>query len=79
MEQIILEVLIRNGPWAALFLWALWDKSRLINRIMEENAKREERLITCLEGKIDNVSDEVSEVKNDIKELKGAIRMGLEH
>lgn len=49
MEQAVVDALAQNGPWAALFIWALIEGRKMINRIMDESKIREERLLNALD------------------------------
>lgn len=51
-----------QGPWALLFVILLFW-------VLKENAKREERLISCLDelsSKYDTISKDVGEIKDSI-------------
>lgn len=71
MEQEVVKMAVSQGLWAVLFVVLLFY-------VLKENAKREERLLTCLDilGKqYENLSRDIGEVKDDVKELKGRARI----
>lgn len=66
MEQEILKIAASQGPWAVLFV-------ALFYYVLRENAKREERLLSCLDKlgeQYESLSRDIGEVKDDVKELK---------
>jgi hypothetical protein len=63
MEQGVLEFFITQGPWALLFVM-------LFFYVLKQNAKREDRLISCLEelsAKYDTIAKDVGEIKELVK------------
>lgn len=71
MEQEVVKMAVSQGLWAVLFVVLLFY-------VLKENTKREERLLTCLDilGKqYENLSRDIGEVKDDVKELKGRTRI----
>lgn len=66
LEQEILKIAASQGPWAVLFV-------ALFYYVLRENAKREERLLSCLDKlgeQYESLSRDIGEVKDDVKELK---------
>jgi len=62
LEQITLDFFSSQGPWAFLFVILLFW-------VLRENAKREERLISCLDelsSKYDTIARDVSDIKDSI-------------
>ncbi|HOV79349.1 MAG TPA: BhlA/UviB family holin-like peptide [Bacillota bacterium] len=76
MEQEIIKLAASQGLWAVLFV-------ALLFYVLKENAKREDRLMVCLEKMgtqfdgiskdLGDVKDEVKEIRDDVKELKGRV------
>ncbi len=67
MEQELIKLAVSQGIWAALFV-------ALLFYVLRTNEKREERLLTCLDTlghQYEKLSDDIGEVKSDVKELKG--------
>lgn len=61
------KLIASQGVWALLFVL-------LLVYVLKQNAKREERLMTCLEGltgSYKDLSKDVTDLKDDVKELKG--------
>lgn len=54
-----------QGPWALLFVILLFW-------VLKENAKREERLISCL----DELSSKYDSISRDVSDIKEAITKG---
>ncbi len=69
MESEIIKVAIKEGLWAALFVGLLFY-------VLRTNEKREDRLLECLENlgqQYENLSRDMGEVREDVKELKGRV------
>ncbi|HOV80323.1 MAG TPA: BhlA/UviB family holin-like peptide [Bacillota bacterium] len=69
MEQEIIKLAASQGLWAVLFV-------ALLFYVLKENAKREERLLSCLDAlgkQYESLSRDIGEVKDDVKELKGRV------
>ena len=63
MDASTLSFFATQGPWALLFVLLLFW-------VLRENAKREERLIKCLDDlapKIDGIVHDLGEIKEQIK------------
>lgn len=63
MEQGLLDFFKTQGPWALLFVM-------LFFYVLKENARREDRLIRCLEelsAKYDTIAKDVGEIKDMVK------------
>lgn len=76
MEDTIVKVLLNFGPFAVLLFYVMREFKNMINRIMDENEKREERLYSCLENLSSEykcLSADVGEIKSDVKDLKEKI------
>jgi len=69
VEQEITKMAASQGLWAVLFV-------ALLFYVLQENAKREDRLLECLERlgeQYEEMSRDVGEVRDDVKELKGKV------
>lgn len=76
MEEGILKLAMTQGIWAVLFV-------ALLFYVLQNNEKREERLLKCLEqmgeqyealaDDVKETRDDVREVREDIKELKRSV------
>lgn len=69
VESEILKSALKEGLWAVLFV-------ALLFYVLRTNEKREERLLNALDvlGKqYENLSKDMGEVKDDMKELKGRV------
>lgn len=60
LEAEVVKIAASQGVFAVLFV-------ALLFYVLKHNEKREERLMSCLES----LTRDVSEIKNDIEELKG--------
>lgn len=70
MEQEIIRLATSQGLWAVLFV-------ALLFYVLRENAKREERLLSCLDNltrEYDSLSREVNIVKGDVCEIKEDVK-----
>jgi len=70
LENEIIRYAASQGLWAVLFV-------ALLFYVLRENAKREERLLQCLEKlshEYESLSRGVCEVRDDVKELKVRIK-----
>lgn len=64
MEQGLLEFFKTQGPWALLFVM-------LFFYVLRENARREDRLIRCLE----ELSDKYETIAKDVCEIKDIVKL----
>lgn len=64
MEAEIIKMAASQGIFAVLFV-------ALLFYVLKHNERREERLMNCLE----KLTEDVGEIKNDIEELKGKVRI----
>ena len=64
MEAEVMKMAASQGIFAVLFV-------ALLFYVLRHNERREERLMNCLE----KLTEDVGEIKNDIKELKGKVRI----
>ena len=62
MDSEIIKMAASQGLFAVLFVVLLFY-------VLKHNEKREERLMACLE----RLTEDVGEIRNDIKDLKGKV------
>jgi hypothetical protein len=66
LESEILKTAIKEGLWAVLFV-------ALLFYVLRTNEKREDRLLNALDAlgkQYENLSKDLGEVKDDVKELR---------
>lgn len=68
MESEIIKMAVSQGIWALLFV-------ALLFYVLKQNAKREDRLLNCLE-KLDGIAVDVRETRVDVKDIKEVAVMG---
>lgn len=69
METEMLKLAASQGFFAVLF-------TGLLFYVLKENAKREDRLLACLDAlgrQYENLSRDIGEVRDDVKDLKGKV------
>lgn len=70
LEEGILKLAMTQGIWAVLFV-------ALLFYVLQNNEKREERLLKCLEQmgeQYEVLSADVKETREDIKEIREDVR-----
>lgn len=75
MEQETIKLVATQGPYAALFV-------ALLFYVLRENARREDRLLRCLEvlgEKYDILDKRVERVENTVGEIKDDVKEVLRH
>ncbi|AGR47371.1 BhlA/UviB family holin-like peptide [Brevibacillus laterosporus] len=84
MEESVMNALLQQGPFAALFVWLLFStkkegrdrEARLVKQAQEREAKlmeHNERMVTHLErntSTLQQIERSLSGLENDIQELK---------
>lgn len=82
MEQEIIKMVASQGPYAALFV-------ALLFYVLRENARREDRLLKCLEvlgekydildKRVESVDKRVERVESTVEEIKDDVKEVLRH
>lgn len=76
MENEILSQIASNAPFAALFVWLLWDTRKEARENREESKQREEKLHSTIDKNQEIINDlakkfdVVEDIKDDVDTIK---------